>query len=288
MSPKLLRALFALCLCSPVAAQDPADDPQEGTGTDELPPLESSEVGVVSEMDKLIHIYFRMHGGRARMQDLRTLAFEMVPYRIEDNSEQEQPPVHVEVILKGKDRAIRLEEELDGRKYVKLSDAVNTRVWVDGTEREIPELIQATRQETKYLYMLLDLLYRPDAADFKGRFAGIRKRGGVEYASADFEFHPSRNITGVFRAYFNMKSGMVDRIDVHDTNLPGNRRVGSYYFSDYVQIGPEGQVVEEPEFEDFKFPTQIEHRNRDGERLWIWRFHGVEVDPELALDQFKL
>jgi hypothetical protein len=276
-STSLLTPLALLACSAFAAAQE--DEPKPGP---ERQPPDSTTMTTVTDMERLFRAYGVMQGGRENLSELNTLSFRLVPYNVTEEGELEQPPMSVTVKLRGTERAIRLEEELDERHAVKIVDGLGAaRTWLDGEEREIPELMRDAAQEAMTLFRLLDLLYYPESADFKSAYDGFKTRGGVEYHTAQFEFHPSRLDPFTYRQFFHPETGLVMRIDVHDRRTQGNLRVYSIYLSEYHPVG-DG----EPE-ELLKFPGRVRFESRDGTPLALWRWVDVRMNPDVDSRVFR-
>lgn len=267
------------------APQEGGEEQEEKDETKKPPP----EYAIFTPMEKLAVIYGEMNGGLERLRALKNFSFDMIPHRITKEGPLEQPAAHVDMLFNGETRHARISEELEGRKYVKIGNVneLSGRTWVDGQEREIPELLAGTIEETQKLFELFDLLYKPDSSDFRAKFKGERKRGEMTYLAADYEFHPSRLLKGVYRLYYGLRNpdgsssdGTVMRIDHHAVDPEaGNPLQYSIFLSDYTIVN------------EIRFPGRLEWRtpelpNKKSKLIALWRFENIEVDNELPMGHF--
>ena len=279
---KPLRSVLACLLGSLLVASPAWCQEEEQSGQGEEQPRGSLRVH--TDMEKLFTAYGFTHGGqegRRKLLRLESLEFVWIPHEVSDAGTRELAPIDVTVQLKpkGNARFVRLEEEIDGAGRTKIAnDLGQSRVWVDGKERQVPELVNGAATEARLLYMLLDLVYRPEADDLRSVFDGEFKRDGKPYLAASYEFHASRTTLANFtyRLYYAKDSGLVERIDVHTKDDMLNRRIQTYRLSEYVPV-EEG----DPKL-SLKFPSRIEIQSREGTTLGLWRFADAKMDPELS------
>ncbi len=277
---KLITAALIALMFAP--AQD-----QEGTrggenASDEIP---TGTLRVRTDMERLYTYYGARHGGRAKLDALKTVSFRWIPHEVgETGPARELEPLLVTLQLSTEgERFVRFDEEIEGQTRIKIvNDLQNVaRVWIDGEERRIPEMITEAQQEAKLLFMLLDLIYRPESPDLKGNFEGLKERDGKEWVVAHFEFHDSRMLEETYRLFYDADDGLVGRIDVHDKRTAENRRISTLRFSEYHHYGDENPV------EAIKFPSRAEWTQRGSEKvIALWRFVDVELNPVLPPGYF--
>lgn len=284
------RSLFALAaLALPVGAAFAgparvAQDPPPPTGDD----AQSPRLIAVRDADRLIALYEDAHGGREALQDLEIVEFSVKPSSFDaDGKEIVDPqPLHVEVLLRGNPRMVRLEEVDNGKQLVRLDDGGTgeARVWVDGEEIVDEEnlvrqtLVDRSRAEASQFLALLDLLYRPTSPDLKMKFEGIKRRHRdgelIEYVATWMEFAPHRHVYSPFRVFYNPSTRLVDRIDTFD--MKTFMRVGSMELRDYVDLG------------GIKFPTRVVFRDVVHERpVKAWTLETPQVNPPIDRARFS-
>jgi len=281
-----LLALAALALPLGAAFAGPArvaQDPPPQSGDD----AESPRLIAVRDADRLIALYEDAHGGHEALQDVEILEFSVKPSSFDaDGKEIVDPqPLHVEMLLRGNPRMVRLEEVDDGKQLVRLADGTGEgRVWVDGEEVVDEEslvrqtLVDRSRAEASQFLALLDLLYRPTSPDLRMKFEGIKRRHRdgelIEYVATWMEFAPHRHVYSPFRVFYNPSTRLVDRIDTFD--MKTLLRVGSMELRDYVDLG------------GIKFPTRVVFRDVVHERpIKAWTLETPQVNPPIDRARFS-
>ena len=262
---RLLLAL-PLLLATPLAAQGETPAPSQGRGI--APRVESK-----GELQKLFTVYRQAHGGEATFQGLRDLGFRLVPMSLVKGEEVPEPSLQVDVQYGVEERRVRVEEEVDGKRLVKLSDGLTGRVWVDGQPVEVPELIAGAREEALLFFAYFDLLYGLEAPDVAHKLEGVKTRDGQQYLTVHVEFHASRQIYSAFRLYFNSETALIDRIDVFD--LRTLKRLYTVKLSEYKDLG------------GLKFPGRFAFVSVDGKPLKAWRLEAPAHNRGLAPEHFQ-
>jgi hypothetical protein len=228
-----------------------------------------------TELETLLTLHARAHGGEENLLGLRTLAFDVSPFSMRDGKEVAGDPLHFEVRFAGASRVVRVEEQLDGRPVVKLTEGTNSRVWVGGEERQVPELVGGALIEASTMLAYLDLILRPDSRELARRLEGVRKRDGIAYVAVHLEFDPARTggvVLNAYRCFFHPETHLVERIDVHDAET--RRRNATV-------------LVQQPtDVSGLKFPGRIVFQDRDGEVQGGWVFRSPQVNPELSPERF--
>ncbi|MFT5286531.1 MAG: hypothetical protein ACI8TQ_002700 [Planctomycetota bacterium] len=304
----LLASLFA-----------PSALAQDGDQVD--PNFKAPKVSRITQIERLFRAYGITHGSRQDLKDLKTLNFRILPVDITEEGEREGEPIRVAAQMDGVDRIMRLEEEIEGRKIVKFADGIQeASVFVDNEKREIPELLDGAQTEARIFYVLLDLLYKPESADLKATMGQNRKRDGEMYMTVEYEFHTSRGLPHTYRLFYDQITGLVERVDVHDTRANGNPRLFSMLLSEYghtaaadeagnvamekaVKLAqehldaastPEAKAQAEAEMVKAKFPARspqfparVEFVDRDRATWLLWRLVEVEVNSEFELGYFS-
>lgn len=267
----LATALLALAL---VGAGAPAQDPPAGDQGDKP----RGTIRMRTDMERLFEAYGVTQGGRSKLRALKGFSFRWVPHLVTEEGVRELEPIDVTIQMAGADRWVRLEEDVEGHHRTKIvNDLLNSpRVWVDGEERRIPELLRTAQEEARWIFLLFDLLYRPESPDLASRYDKQDvERDGKKYVVAQYEFHPARNLGELtYRLFYENETGLIDRIDVHDKNTPQNLRVSTFYLGEYGPVG-KGEVREL-----IKVPRRVELKDRAGQTLALWRFVDVVQDPE--------
>jgi hypothetical protein len=267
----LTALLVAACLLAPVSTPAPA--PVQGGGG----PLAARADG---ETVRVLGAYFEAQGGLAALLEMDALRFDLVPVEVvvEEGSdepvERPQPPLAVEVRYTEDGRAVRIDDVLDGRPLVKIHDGGDPRIWHDGEERRVPELIAAARAEAASILAYLDLLFRPGRGDLRRSYAGVRERDGVAYDLVTLEFHPSRAMARGFRLLYDPGTHLVAWIQEYD--LATLRVVQEIH----VDGWSEGEGVRAPSVLAFHRP------GRERPRL-LWRLEAVDLSPELTPERFQ-
>lgn len=268
---KPLLHLRIAALLAPLLATGVAAAPLQDRGQDDG---SGRELVAKTELDLLLAYYAKAQGGAATLEGIKNFTFDLTPVVLVDGEEVEQPKMRVEVDFAGSTRMVRLEEEVEGKSIVKLSDGLSGgRVWVDGQEREIPEMSDQALTDARILLVYLDLLYRPDSPELARRFNGIRKRDGVDYRAMHLEFHESRQIAENFRNYYHPETALVERIDVYDgVTLMRTRTV---LVEGYENLG------------GIKFPTRLVFEDRDGKPQARWRLESAAINADLDPTRFQ-
>ena len=312
---KLSIALLLAPLFAPFAQAQAQEKDQED------PNFVAPEVTQITQIERLFRAYGITHGSRQDLKDIKTLDFKILPVDITEEGEQEGEPIQVTAQMEGVDRIMRLEEVVDGRRIVKFADGIQeVSVFVDGEKREIPELLDGAQTEARIFYVLLDLLYKPESPDLKAVMGKNRKRDGEIYYTVEYEFHTSRGLPHTYRLFYDQVTGLVERIDVHDTRVQGNPRIFSMLLSNYghtaaadeagkiamakaieraqghldVATSPEAKSQAEAELARAKyparspqFPARVEFVNREHEPWLIWRLVDFKENPEFDLGYFS-
>jgi hypothetical protein len=283
LSKILVASLLALTVAgagSARAIQEGEEQVQEG-GDD----VKTANIRLRKDMERLFHAYGWAHGGRAKLRSIRSLSFRWIPHEVlEDGTAREREPMMVTLQLEEQgERLARIDEEIEGRQRTKIvNDLQNSvRLWIDGEERQIPEILGEAQQEAKLVFMLLDLLYRPEGSDIKAVFEGRKRRDGTDYLVAYYEFHDSRQLPETFRCFYHAETGLVGRIDMHDKSTPDMRRISTLHLTEYIAVDDENpsQAV--------KFPGRVEWKDRNDVALALWRFTDVELNPDLLPGWFS-
>ena len=255
-----LPLLFAV----PAAAQNETPEPSQGI---------APRVEVLGELQQLFIAYHRAHGGAASFQGLRDLGFRLVPLRLVEGAEVAEPGLQIDIQYGVEERRVRVEEQVDGKQLVKLSDGLTAQVWVDGQAVEVPELLAGAREEALLFFAYFDLLYGLEAPDVAHKLEGVRKRDGQQYLTLHVEFHASRQIYSAFRLYFNTETALIDRIDVFD--LRTLKRLYTVRLTGYQDLN------------GLKFPTRFEFVGVDGKPLRAWRLEEPVRNRGLAPEHFQ-
>jgi hypothetical protein len=260
---RLLLAL-PLLLATTLVAQGGTPAPSQGIA----PRVESKD-----ELQTLFNVYRHAHGGEAAFQGLRDLGFRLVPLGLVDGEEVAEPSLQVDIQYGVEERQVRIEEQVDGKQLVKLSDGLTGRVWVDGQPVEVPELIAGAREEALLFFAYFDLLYGLEAPDIAHKLEGVKTREGQQYLTVHVEFHASRQVYSAFRLYFNSETALIDRIDVFD--LRTLKRLYTVKLSEYKDLG------------GLKFPGRFAFVSVEGQPLKAWRLEAPAHNRGLAPEHFQ-
>ncbi len=284
MKPSLLALVALSVFVTPAFAQEPPEG-GAGGGQEKEGEEKKGNIRIRTPMERLFVAYGLCQGGRDRLNSLKTLSFRWLPHEISENGPRELSPLNVTVQLQGPERMVRLEEDVEGKHRTKLvNDLQNVaRVWIDDEERRIPELLAGAQTESRVLFLLMDLLYRPESPELRSEFdqRGELERDGRKCLVATYEFHPSRALNDTYRAFYDSETGLVGRIDVHDQSTTTNKRTSSFLLTEYIPVGdPNPRAA-------IKFPGRIEWQDREGRTLALWRFADVEVDADLPPGHFQ-
>ena len=214
------------------------------------------------------------HGGAERLDAVQALSFDLLPIELSRDEEGELveevgTKLHYEMTI-GKERRVRIEETLEDRQFVKLSTEKGIAIFMDGEPQNLAELRTVANEQSLAVLRHLDAAY----GLFSGRLTAtpgkIRKRDGVNYATAACELADSKVDSRVL-LYVHPTELAVQRYDVFDSD---NRRQATVVLGEFIDL------------DGFPMATEITFSGRDREPIRRWRLEAVKTPKELPADRF--
>ena len=274
--PRSLPLSSLLLICVGLAPWSSARALEHSTLQEEKPA--TGRTVVRTDYDQLLKQMVEHHGGVERLDRLRTLRFSIVPveHRADDDgvrTEHVLEPLTYELEFGSETRRLRIEEELEGKRFVKLIGPEGISVYLDGELQSIPELSQVAGEQAAVLLRHLDISYGLISGHLFGDGQTVRTRDGVDYRAVRARFDPSRQIAEEVMVYVHPTHFRVERYDLYDGET--KRRKATMVLGDPVDL------------DGLPFASRVSFLNRERETVLEWRFEDVEADVELAPERFE-
>lgn len=240
------------------------------------PPAGSGQPLVRTDFDVLIERMFERHGGAERVEQLTGLTFRLTPVELstDENGEPLEvalEPLDCEVDL-GLDRRVRLEETLEGKRFVKLANPEGIQVFMDGKLQTLDALEAAAQEQAVTILRHLDVVYGALTGHLRVAPGKERTRDGVTYRTVEGLLAPIANEAPPrVLLYVHPVELTVHRYDLYDQD---NRRQATLVLSDFVDLG------------GFPVASKITFYNRQREAYLAWNLEGLEAPEEIDLERF--
>jgi hypothetical protein len=168
---------------------------------------------------------------------------------------------------------MRIEEVVEGKRFVKLIDGKGVRVFLDGEEQRIPELQQVAAQQGTAMLQHIDVLYGLITGHLFSSGQRMRTRDGVDYHAVRAQFDANRGVSEELLLYVHPTRHRVERYDVYGAETM--RLTGTVLLSESVDLG------------GLPFATRARFLDREKQPVLEWRFEEVVASDEPAPERFQ-
>lgn len=268
LRPTLLALTSSLALWSAVA---PRTGAYPSAAAQETP---TGRTELLTEGDRVKALMARAHGGVDLLDTLTGFKFTLLPSEFEkqeDGTYLEKPgaPFSVEVDYRTGERNVRLEEEQDGQRVVRLIARQGNKVFIGDKPADVPELLGVAQEQARSILQYFDIYLGPAIGRLPAIWDQVRTRDGVQYYC-----YESRTALGEpLRLYVSQASHRIERVDLFSTK--DGKRVRTFLFEEAEPVA------------NLPLPRRLRILDRENKPIGTWRFEALEVNPAFPEKRFE-